>query len=47
MLGEASSAQVISRSEAVHPRHQANFQVFDPLDFLSVELSGLDRLHFP
>ncbi len=35
MLGEASSAQVIYRSEAVHPRHQANFRVFDPLDFLA------------
>ena len=35
MLGEASSAQVIYRSEAVHPRHQANFRVFEPLDFLA------------
>jgi len=35
MLGEASSAQVIYRSEAVHPRHQANFREFDPLDFLA------------
>jgi Putative transposase len=35
MLGEASKAQVIYRSDAVHPRHQANFRVFDPLDFLA------------
>jgi hypothetical protein len=35
MLGEASSAQVIYRSDNVHPRHQANFRVFDPLDFLA------------
>jgi hypothetical protein len=35
MLGEASSVQVICRSDAVHPRHQANFRVFDPLDFLA------------
>jgi hypothetical protein len=26
MLGEASSPQVIYRSHAVHPRHQANFR---------------------
>jgi len=35
MLGEASRAQVIYRSGIVHPRHQANFRVFDPLDFLA------------
>jgi hypothetical protein len=27
MLGEASSAQIIYRSDIVHPRHQANFRV--------------------
>jgi len=26
MLGEASRAQVIYRSDIVHPRHQANFR---------------------
>jgi len=35
MLGEAGRAQVIYRSDSVHPRHQANFRVFDPLDFLA------------
>ena len=35
MLGEPGSARVICRSDAVHPRHQANFRVFDPLDFLA------------
>ena len=35
MLGEASRAQIIYRSDAVHPRHQANFRVFDPVDFLA------------
>jgi len=35
MLGEASNAQVISRSDAVPPRHQANFRVVDPPDFLA------------
>jgi hypothetical protein len=35
MLGEASKAQIIYRADAVHPRHQAYFRVFDPLDFLA------------
>ena len=35
MLGEAGRAQVICRSDIVRPRHQANFRVFDPLDFLA------------
>jgi hypothetical protein len=35
MLGEASQAQILYRSDAVHPRHQANFRVFEPLDFLA------------
>ena len=35
MLGEAGNAQIIYRSDIVHPRHQANFRVFDPLDFLA------------
>ena len=35
MVGEASKTQIIYRSDAVHPRHQANFRVFDPLDFLA------------
>ena len=39
MLGEASSAQLIYRSDAVHPHHRANLRVFDPLDFLA-ELSA-------
>jgi hypothetical protein len=35
MLGEASKTQIIYRSDAVHPRHHANFRVFAPLDFLA------------
>ena len=35
MLGEAGRAQVICRSDIDRPRHQANFRVFDPLDFLA------------
>ena len=35
MPGEAGRAQVIYRSDIVHPRHQGNFRVFDPLDFLA------------
>lgn len=34
MLGEASGAQVIYRSDAIHPRHQANFRSAEPLDWL-------------
>ena len=36
MLGEPGSAQMIYRSYAVHPRHQANFRVSDPLSFLKL-----------
>jgi len=35
MLGEASSARIIYRPDIVHPRQQANFREFDPLDFLA------------
>ena len=35
MLGEPDKNRIIYRSDAVHPRHQANFRVFDPLDFLA------------
>ena len=35
MLGEAGGARVIYRSDIVHPRHHANFRVFDSLDFLA------------
>ena len=42
MLGEADKDHIIYRSDKVHTRHQANFRVFDPLDFLA-EVSA----HFP
>jgi hypothetical protein len=45
MLGEASSAQVIYRSDIVHPRHQANFRVFDPLDFLAEVSAHIPDAH--
>jgi hypothetical protein len=45
MLGEASQAQVIYRSDAVHPRHQANFRVFNPLDFLAEVSAHLPDAH--
>jgi hypothetical protein len=35
MLGEASQAWVIYRSDEIHPRHHARFRVFNPLDFLA------------
>ena len=45
MLGEASKAQVIYRSDAVHPRHQANFRVFAPLDFLAEVRTHIPDAH--
>jgi hypothetical protein len=45
MLGEASTAQLIYRSEQVHPRHQANFRVFDPLDFLAEVSAHIPDAH--
>ena len=45
MLGEASSAQVIYRSDAVRPRHQANFRVLDPLDFLAEVSAHIPDAH--
>jgi hypothetical protein len=35
MHGEADKDRIIYRSDAVRPRHQANFRVFAPLDFLA------------
>jgi hypothetical protein len=35
MLGEGSGGQIVYRKDAIHPRHQANFRVFDPPDFLA------------
>ena len=45
MLGEASNARAIYRSDAVHPRHQANFRVFDPLDFLAEVSAHIPDAH--
>ena len=45
MLGEANQAQIIYRSDAVHPRHQASFRVFAPLDFLAEVSAHLPDAH--
>ncbi len=45
MLGEANQRQIIYRSDAVHPRHQANFRVFDPLDFLAEVSAHIPDAH--
>jgi hypothetical protein len=45
MLGEADKDQIIYRSDAVHPRHQANFRVFDPLDFLAEVSAPIPDAH--
>jgi len=45
MLGEVGNARVIYRSDIVHPRHQANFRVFDPLDFLAEVSAHIPDAH--
>jgi Putative transposase len=45
MLGEASGTRIIYRSDAVHPRHQANFRVFAPLDFLAEVSAHIPDAH--
>jgi hypothetical protein len=45
MLGDASTAQLIFRSDIVHLRHQANFRVFDPLDFLAEGSAHIPDAH--
>jgi len=43
MLGEASSAQIIYRSDIVHPRHQANFRSAELATKPCVRPPGLPR----
>jgi hypothetical protein len=45
IFGEADKDQIIYRSDAVHPRHQANFRVFDPLDFLAEVSAHIPDAH--
>jgi hypothetical protein len=45
MLGEADRDQIIYRSETVHPRHQANFRVFESLDFLAEVSAHIPDAH--
>ncbi len=45
MLGEADKDRIIYRSDEVHPRHQANFRVFDPLDFLAEVSAHIPDAH--
>ena len=45
MLGDANQAQLIYRSDAVHPRHQANLRVFDPLNFLAEVSAQIPDAH--
>jgi hypothetical protein len=35
IVGDPSAGKVIYTGEAIHPRHRANFRVFDPLAFLA------------
>jgi hypothetical protein len=45
MLGETGKDRIIYRSDAVHPRHRANFRVFAPLDFLAEVSAHLPDAH--
>lgn len=45
MLGEAEKDRIIYRADAVHPRQQANFRVFDPLNFLAEVSAHIPDAH--
>jgi hypothetical protein len=45
MLGRENAGQVIYRAKEVHPRHQANFRVFEPLDFLTEVIAHMPDAH--
>jgi hypothetical protein len=45
MLGGADTDRIIYRSGAIHPRHQANFRVFAPLDFLAEVSAHIPDAH--
>ncbi len=47
MLGGADTERIIYRSDAVHPRHQAKFRVFEPLDFLAEVSAHIPDFPFP
>jgi hypothetical protein len=44
-ISSRGHARVIYRSDAVPPRHQANFRVFDPLDFLAEVSAHIPDAH--
>ncbi len=37
--------QIVYRTDAIHPRHQANFRVFDPLDVLAEISAHIPDVH--
>jgi Putative transposase len=45
MLGRENAGQVIYRVKEVHPRHQANFRVFEPLDILAEVSAHIPDAH--
>ncbi len=45
MLGETGKDRIIYRSDAVHPRHRANFRVFAPLHFLAEVSAHIPDAH--
>jgi hypothetical protein len=44
MLGE-SGDQIVYRSDAIHPGHQANFRFFTPVDFLAEVSAHIPDVH--
>lgn len=36
IVGDSSAGKILYTGETIHPRHRANFRVFDPLAFLLI-----------
>jgi transposase-like protein len=45
ILGDGSSGTVVYKADKVHPRHQANFRTFDPLEFIAEVVSHIPNVH--
>ncbi len=45
ILTEEKSEQVVYKGDKVHPRHKANFRIFDPLEFIAEVVSHIPNVH--
>jgi transposase-like protein len=45
IVTEAKAEQVIYKGKKVHPRHGANFRIFDPLAFIAEVVSHIPNVH--